>query len=82
MGRNCEKCGMSIPVGSGKWVGDKNHPENQRIYHKDPQTCDLAPVRIDANKKAGLRLQELNRTHPRGISDASCPVTLSGGKEF
>lgn len=55
MSRICKKCGVSVGIGQGKWVGDKKRPETLRLYHQDPSICDLAKVRIDAKRESALR---------------------------
>jgi len=50
MARNCEKCGLIVGIGHGKWVGDQDRPETLRIYHRNPSECDSLPLPIDANR--------------------------------
>ena len=51
--RICEKCGHSVIVGQGKWVGTKGKPETLRLYHKSVALCEAAQS-YDRTKEKSL----------------------------
>ena len=37
--RNCEDCGKTVGIGSGRWTGDQTRPETLKLHHTDPSEC-------------------------------------------